>query len=220
MCGYIGKRLRESRGDTKTSDAKPSTSTSLPSNAISITQTVETVQSGHNIECPFQSHAIGSESSFPHNNSQTVFSATPSLTPESIPTVPQQDYQLAIAPIHQPQIPISVHGALYINGRLLGLKCSNTIPSKSTPATPDLPLPLYPTPIQLLTVHHRWLDMFPFPKMRDNAITMSAVIDEEEFLADLFIIPSFTILPGRACWDPRGWRMERGFAEKWGYLFY
>jgi hypothetical protein len=56
--------------------------------------------------------------------------------------------------------------------------------------------------------------------MRDNTINLSAIIDVEEFSKDLFTIPSFTITPGTASWDPRAWKIERPFAEKWGFLFY
>jgi hypothetical protein len=56
--------------------------------------------------------------------------------------------------------------------------------------------------------------------MRDNTINLSAIIDVEEFSRDLFTIPSFTITAGTATWDPRAWKIEKPFAEKWGFLFY
>jgi hypothetical protein len=56
--------------------------------------------------------------------------------------------------------------------------------------------------------------------MRDNTINLSAIIDEDEFSKDLFTMPSFTITPGAATWDPRAWRIEKPFADKWGFLFY
>jgi hypothetical protein len=52
-------------------------------------------------------------------------------------------------------------------------------------------------------------------------INLSTIIDDEEFLQDLFTMDSFTITPGCSSWDPRSWKLERGvFAEKWGYLLY
>jgi hypothetical protein len=46
------------------------------------------------------------------------------------------------------------------------------------------------------------------------------IIDEEEFLADLFCFTSFTLDAGTAPWDPSGWRIGKEFSAKWGYLFY
>ncbi|KAF2475687.1 uncharacterized protein BDR25DRAFT_211235 [Lindgomyces ingoldianus] len=124
------------------------------------------------------------------------------------------------SPTAQPPYPLTVYGALYINGRMLGLSCSTTVPAKSSPVSSGIPVPLQPTPLQLLTIHARWIDRFPFPKMRNNMISMGGIIDDEEFLSDLFTIPSFSIKPGCATWDPHGWKIEKPFLEKWGYLFF
>ena len=72
--------------------------------------------------------------------------------------------------------------------------------------------------------------------MRDNVISLSGVIDEEEFrtslpstpksclltpvVADLFTTDSFVIVPGSVSWDPMAWVVTKSFEEKWGYLFY
>jgi len=56
--------------------------------------------------------------------------------------------------------------------------------------------------------------------MRDNLILMNAFYDGDEFQRDLFTMPSFTVTPGIPPWDPRGWKMEKYFAEKWGFLFF
>ncbi|KAF2180554.1 hypothetical protein K469DRAFT_274587 [Zopfia rhizophila CBS 207.26] len=103
---------------------------------------------------------------------------------------------------------------------MLGLSYGTTVPAKSLPVASDIPPPLHPTPLQLITIHARWIDRFPFPKMRNNMISMSSIVDDEEFLSDLFTIPSFNLTPGRATWDPRAWKIEKSFAEKWGYLFF
>ena len=116
--------------------------------------------------------------------------------------------------------PLTVLSALFINGKVLGMTCGTPIAAKSSPASPDVPLSLQPTPTQLLTVHFRVIDRFPFPKMRDNFINMSAIIDDEEFSSDIFTMPSFSITPGGAPWDPGAWKMEKAFADKWGFLFY
>ncbi|MCJ1247644.1 hypothetical protein MMC30_004859 [Trapelia coarctata] len=116
----------------------------------------------------------------------------------------------------------SVYSALYNNGRILGLLCSYSTPCKSSPALPDVPLTLQPTPLQLLTIHFPWIDRFPFPRMREHMINWSALIDEEEFLADLFTVPSFALEPGSWSWDAAAWEFVEGsdeFRAKWGNLF-
>ncbi|PSN69232.1 hypothetical protein BS50DRAFT_586569 [Corynespora cassiicola Philippines] len=121
--------------------------------------------------------------------------------------------------ISQPVYPLNVYGALYLNGEILGLTCSAVIPSKSSPARPGTPPSLRPTQMQLMTIHAPWIDRIPFPKMRDSLISLSGILDEDEVLRDLALIPSFTITPGGASWDPRAWNIEKPFADKWGYLF-
>jgi hypothetical protein len=119
-----------------------------------------------------------------------------------------------------PEYPLSFYGALYINGTYLRIPCSTVVPAKSDPAGPEVPAPLRPTELQLITIHPRWIDRFPFPKMRDSLISLSGVIDEEEFMRDLALMPSFEIIQGKAPWDPKAWKIKKPFAEKWGYLFF
>jgi hypothetical protein len=117
--------------------------------------------------------------------------------------------------------PLTIFGALFLNGQVLGLRCTTGSPAKkSVPVPAHVPLPLHPTPTQLTTIHISGIDMFPFPQMRDNLISMSALIEEEDFVRDLSIMPSFSIVPGGAPWDPRAWKIERPFADKWGFLLY
>jgi hypothetical protein len=118
-----------------------------------------------------------------------------------------------------PQPALSVYGALFDNGRLLGLSCSCATAYKSKPATPTIPESLRPTETQLSTLHFQWIDRFPFPRMRDNMIALCPVIDEEEFLSDLFHLTSFTLRHGSVSWDAEAWKIGPEFAAKWGYLF-
>ncbi|KIW18349.1 hypothetical protein PV08_02637 [Exophiala spinifera] len=116
--------------------------------------------------------------------------------------------------------PASVYAALFHNGAMMGLTCSITFASKSKPFGQEIPESLRPTPLQLSTIHPQWIDRFPFPKMRDNMITLLSIIDEEEFLGDLFCLTSFTVDSRFASWDPSGWKIGNEFSAKWGYLFY
>jgi hypothetical protein len=108
--------------------------------------------------------------------------------------------------------------ALYINGDLLGLSCGTPLVAKSQPATPDMPVALHPTPAQIAIPHNIGFDRFPFPRMRDNAITFSSIIDVDDFMRDLFTQCCFTIRSGGAPWDPTAWRAEKPFAVKWAFL--
>jgi hypothetical protein len=118
------------------------------------------------------------------------------------------------------QIPPAVFNALFDNGAMMGLSCGTVIPAKSKPQPDHIPLPLHPTAIQLMTIHELWIDRLPFPKMRDNLITLQGIIEGEDFLKDLFSMDSFSIRPNGKGWDPRDWSVCKAFADKWGYLFY
>lgn len=119
-----------------------------------------------------------------------------------------------------PEYPLSFYGALYINGMYLKIPCSTVVPAKSDPVGREVPESLRPTELQLITIHPRWIDRFPFPKMRDSLISLSGVIDDEEFMKDLVLMPSFEIIQGKAPWDPKAWKIKVPFAEKWGFLFF
>ncbi|KAF2816722.1 uncharacterized protein BDZ99DRAFT_456538, partial [Mytilinidion resinicola] len=133
------------------------------------------------------------------------------LYSHSIQQTPNLSYELPYS--------LNVFSALFINGQILGLRCGTIVPSKSPPASPETPFPLRPTATQLSTVHFSGIDRFPFVKMRDNFIHMSGFIDEEELAGDVCLMPSFTLAPGGVSWDPTAWRIEKPFADKWGFLF-
>jgi len=112
-----------------------------------------------------------------------------------------------------------VYFALFQNGRILGMHCGHCFPGKSKPVGDNIPQSLHPTMLQLKAVHYLWIDWFPFPSFRDKIIVESATIEEQDFLFDLFTMPSFMIIPGCKSWDPSGWKMIPLFKAKWGYLF-
>jgi len=51
-------------------------------------------------------------------------------------------------------------------------------------------------------------------------ISLTGLLDEEDFIADLFSMASFTLTPGGASWDPEVWNISEEFGAKWGYLLY
>ncbi|KAH8700116.1 hypothetical protein BGW36DRAFT_424953 [Talaromyces proteolyticus] len=117
------------------------------------------------------------------------------------------------------EMPMTVWAALYLNGSMMGLGCSTCYPAKSLPAQPHIPESLHPTALQLYSIHPLWIDRFPFPRMRDNIIHLMGLIDEEEFIKDIFCMMSFKIKPGGASWDPNAWVIGKEFGRKWGFLF-
>jgi hypothetical protein len=136
-------------------------------------------------------------------------------TQYAAPALPSTPDELVVV-----TVPTSVYAALFYNGAMMGLSCSSNVPHKSLPQGPDVPLSLHPTALQLGTFHVSWIDRFPFAKMRDNFISMAGIINEEEFLCDLFSMDSFRIKEGKPGWDPNGWIMGKEFGRKWGFLFY
>jgi hypothetical protein len=85
----------------------------------------------------------------------------------------------------------------------------------------SLPAPLRPTPLQLAMAHKRWIDRFPFPRLRDNLILLNGLVDLDEFVRDLFGMASLLLRPDsqRATWEPESWSIGSEFSLKWGYLF-
>ncbi|RDL36074.1 uncharacterized protein BP5553_06686 [Venustampulla echinocandica] len=116
---------------------------------------------------------------------------------------------------------ISVYAAMFNNGCILGIVCGHHVPSKTGLQTSITPFSLHPTSVQATVVHSQFIDQFPFPRMRDNLITLSlnGLIDEEIFMADLFTTDSFMVKPEGVSWDAASWSISPSFKAKWGFLF-
>ncbi|QGA17465.1 hypothetical protein EYB26_005136 [Talaromyces marneffei] len=112
------------------------------------------------------------------------------------------------------ELSMNVWTALYLNGSIMGLSCSTAYPAKSRPVDPSIPSTLQPTVLQLMTIHPTWIDRFPFPEMRDNLINAISLVEEEDFLRDLFCMSSFKIKPGGATWDPDAWIIGEAFRSR------
>ena len=115
------------------------------------------------------------------------------------------------------QIPVNVYQAMYNNGMILGLTCATVVPQKSLPA-PHAPPSLRPTKLQLNRVHLPWIDRLPFPSWRDNMILWEKEFNDEEFLFDCFNMDCFSIRDGGKGWEPRDWKVNRSFLDKWGWI--
>ncbi|KAF1964394.1 hypothetical protein BU23DRAFT_631936 [Bimuria novae-zelandiae CBS 107.79] len=73
------------------------------------------------------------------------------------------------------------------------------------------PPTLQPIALQCRILHHPWLDLLPFPALRDNVLRIYDVWQGEDELCGAVI--GFYSPPGPRSgpWDPRGWGVTEGF---------
>lgn len=76
---------------------------------------------------------------------------------------------------------------------------------------------LTPTPLQLRTLHHPFLDVLASPKLRDNILLAVLDDDQEEQLCYDLHDSGFTIW-GNQPWNSMSWEVSQGFADRWGYI--
>ncbi|CEI70373.1 hypothetical protein FVEN_g1118 [Fusarium venenatum] len=93
------------------------------------------------------------------------------------------------------------------------------------PSSYNPPKALEPTPVQKTVLHHPWLDIFPFPKFRDNAIlaTDAEILDDGELCEDVAEVNLMnTEKPSLIVWGdaslPHSWEASPLFLRKWGWL--
>ena len=89
-----------------------------------------------------------------------------------------------------------------------------------------LPKSLCPTPCQSSAFHHPWIDVLPWPELRDKILFLAAneLIDEDELWYDMVEFDASrtchdaSIIVWGEPWDPRGWEVSTGFLRKWGWI--
>ncbi|KAG0651755.1 hypothetical protein D0Z07_1900 [Hyphodiscus hymeniophilus] len=109
-----------------------------------------------------------------------------------------------------------------------------------------LPQSLHPTPLQSTIPHAAWLNIFPWPRFRDNLIVNESIFDGGDLLCDLFGDLFAYNGPSRneidfdksgggekedgvhggrrgliiwgEPWDTEAWEVTQGFMEKWSWL--
>ncbi|KAF5022908.1 hypothetical protein F66182_5027 [Fusarium sp. NRRL 66182] len=127
------------------------------------------------------------------------------------------------------------NNALHIGIPLEGLCCDDVIspwnrlgpqPASNALAKASCPGTLRPTSLQREVVHHPWVDLLPFPQLRDNIINgyTDGTFDEDILCVDLLglacsqnLDDSFLIVWGESA-DPATWEVSVGFLKKWGWL--
>ena len=107
--------------------------------------------------------------------------------------------------------------ALVANASILHIRCGppyelgvRISSSSQTPAT------LSPTELQSCVPHFPYIDLIPFPSMRDQLLKSSQSIDRDEIWLDL-AMGGFSVW-GNTPWDKRGWEVHAEFATKWWWL--
>ncbi|KXH68011.1 hypothetical protein CSAL01_00681 [Colletotrichum salicis] len=131
--------------------------------------------------------------------------------------------------------------ALWRNTQILGFNvhsiCEDKFISPHNLQGPDLschsrqelswPPYLRPTEAQKKITHHPFLDVFPFPSLREAGIRAEELgfFDEDDFCLDIFhlddkkdAVERPRMIVWGESWDPRGWEVNAAFLKKWGWM--
>ncbi|KAH7136330.1 hypothetical protein EDB81DRAFT_725151 [Dactylonectria macrodidyma] len=99
-----------------------------------------------------------------------------------------------------------------------GLPCAD-------PRSPPYPDWLRPTAVQVSVKHHPWIDLIPFPRMRDNILRAleAGLFDQKALGVDVLDVQdngcnAASLIVWGDPWDPRGWEASVPFLQKWGGL--
>ncbi|KAK5093987.1 hypothetical protein LTS08_008771 [Lithohypha guttulata] len=87
----------------------------------------------------------------------------------------------------------------------------------SNPYRTLTPPMLSPTPLQLRTPHHPYLDVIAPPRLRDNILMARLTDEEEEIVCYAIHSDSFTVW-GEQPWNAMGWEMSQSFTNDWAWL--
>jgi hypothetical protein len=107
---------------------------------------------------------------------------------------------------------------LLTNATILHLQCdtvSYALEIRISSSTPTPPA-LTPTKLQSSLPHLPYIDLLPFPSMRDKLLKSGELVNAYEIWSD-FATGGFTIW-GKTPWDKRGWEVHVDFAKKWWWL--
>jgi hypothetical protein len=85
------------------------------------------------------------------------------------------------------------------------------------------PASLQPTALQRKVPHHPWIDLFPFPALRDNMLSQGEDFVDDDLCHDLVEVchaPSERsgLIVWSDPWNPLGWEATTEFIGKWGWM--
>ncbi|KAH7390109.1 hypothetical protein BKA64DRAFT_757149 [Cadophora sp. MPI-SDFR-AT-0126] len=107
--------------------------------------------------------------------------------------------------------------ALLLNAAILHIDCHKEIRSHEIHIPPTLTTPsaLTPTHLQATTPHLPYVDLIPFPSVRDRMLRSQHVISGVEIWSD---ITRDIKVWGNTPWNEAGWEIGERFAIKWWFL--
>jgi hypothetical protein len=106
---------------------------------------------------------------------------------------------------------------MFMNARILNVQCTDT--SRAIIHIPTglfTPPSLAPTALQCSKPHYPYVDLLPFPSLRDNLLKAGDIIDSREMWDDLSA--GEIKVWGSTPWDKTGWEVGERFARKWWFL--
>ncbi|KAK8910419.1 hypothetical protein ACHAPF_002403 [Botrytis cinerea] len=128
-------------------------------------------------------------------------------------------------------IQFNVFRALFSNMIALGFNhdwltadaISPFVQKKSRVCDKSCPGSLCPTALQRQVSHHPYLDLFPFPELRDNMLRKGEDFDDDDLCHDLVEVchaPSERsgLIVWGSPWDPSSWEVTPEFVEKWPWM--
>ncbi|KAI0530008.1 NAD(P)-binding protein [Xylaria digitata] len=104
---------------------------------------------------------------------------------------------------------MNVGAAFQIIAQILDLACAQATGFNIRAFTHTLPPPISPTLQQQIVPHQPYVDMLPWPSLRDRLLTSPNAINETELLLDM--ASGDLRVWGRTAWDPTGWEVGPGF---------
>lgn len=111
----------------------------------------------------------------------------------------------------------STLSALLTNANIMQIRCTPPYPQAVPIYSPAIPLAtLRPTELQLRLPHFPYIDLLPFPSMRDKLLKSKECIDRDEIWSDL-TTGGFSVW-GKTPWSSKGWEVTADFAKKWWWL--
>ncbi|KAF4954805.1 hypothetical protein FSARC_12022 [Fusarium sarcochroum] len=113
--------------------------------------------------------------------------------------------------------PLATVAAYTFNAVTLQLSCTDTTHLRTFESSESaIPFSLAPTQLQRTIPHPSYVEIIPFPGVRDRLLRSLQIIDQEKLSEDL-VQDAFRVW-GNAAWDEAGWEVSETFARKWWFL--
>lgn len=136
----------------------------------------------------------------------------------------------------------NIYRGLISNAMALGLSVQDMLPedarstfnvAQQNPIYDHIPPALRPTQLQRSMLHHPWIDLLPFPTIRDNLLMAGSMINRLEICADVTGIFGMSVIASEAHdpvttsglivwgepWEPGSWEITPTFFQKWAAFF-